>query len=305
MKRLLDCSASDFRKMEGKQLKQAIQASEGRVIVAEVLGEFAPLYPAITNAELAAAFGADLLLLNWFDVFRPVVNGLDVNEPDHMVERLKQLTGRPVGVNLEPVDPNAKQLEALASLPKGRMATAESLQQAKRLGVDFICLTGNPKTGVTNDEIVKAIETARAVLGEDALIIAGKMHAAGVADEAGSGIVSEEVVVRFIRAGADIVLMPAPGTVPGVTLDKTEKLVRVAHEHGALVMLTIGTSQEGADEHTIRQIALASKMAGADMHHIGDAGYHGIAVPENIMAYSIAIRGKRHTYIRMARSPLR
>lgn len=70
-------------------------------------------------------------------------------------------------------------------------------------------------------------------------------------------------------------------------------------------MLTIGTSQEGADEHTIRQIALASKMAGADMHHIGDAGYHGIAVPENIMAYSIAIRGKRHTYIRMARSPLR
>ncbi len=240
MKRLLDCSASDFRKMEGRQLKQAIQASEGRVIVAEVIGEFAPLYPAITNAELAAAFGADLLLLNWFDVFRPVVNGLDVNEPDHMVERLKQLTGRPVGVNLEPVDPNAKQLEALASLPKGRMATAESLQQAKRLGVDFICLTGNPKTGVTNDEIVKAIETARAVLGEDALIIAGKMHAAGVADEAGSGIVSEEVVVRFIRAGADIVLMPAPGTVPGVTLDKTEKLVRVAHEHGALVMLTIG-----------------------------------------------------------------
>ncbi|MBB6283281.1 DUF7916 family protein [Geobacillus subterraneus] len=305
MKRLLDCSASDFRKMDGKQLKRAIQASEGRVIVAEVIGEFAPLYPAVTNAELAAAFGADLLLLNWFDVFRPVVNGVDVNEPDHIVERLKQLTGRPVGVNLEPVDPNAKQLEELASLPKGRRAAAESLQQAKRLGVDFICLTGNPKTGVTNDEIVKAIETARSILGEDTLIIAGKMHAAGVAGETGSGIVTEEVVVRFIHAGADVVLMPAPGTVPGVTLDKTEKLVRVAHEHGALVMLTIGTSQEGADEHTIRQIALAGKMAGADLHHIGDAGYHGIAVPENIMAYSIAIRGKRHTYIRMARSPLR
>ncbi|WP_442781313.1 DUF7916 family protein [Clostridium sp. ZS2-4] len=27
-----------------------------------------------------------------------------------------------------------------------------------------------------------------------------------------------------------------------------------------------------------------------------------MAVPENIMDYSIAIRGKRHTYIRMARS---
>jgi hypothetical protein len=305
MKRLLDCSASDFRKMTGKQLKQSIQASEGRVIVAEVIGAFAPLYPAVTNAELAAAFGADLLLLNMFDVFQPIVNGLDTNEPNQMVKRLKQLTGRPIGVNLEPIDPNAKQLENFASLPKGRMATEESLQEAKRLGFDFICLTGNPKTGVTNNEIVKAIETARSVLGEDGLIIAGKMHAAGVANETGAGIVSEEVVVRFIRAGADVVLMPAPGTVPGVTLDKTEQLVRVAHEHGALVMLTIGTSQEGADENTIRQIALASKMAGADLCHIGDAGYHGIAIPENIMTYSIAIRGKRHTYIRMARSPLR
>ncbi|KAF0994691.1 haloacid dehalogenase-like hydrolase [Geobacillus sp. TFV-3] len=305
MKRLLDCAASDFRRMTGKQLKQSIQASEGRVMVAEVIGEFAPLYPAVTNAELAAAFGADLLLLNRFDVFRPVVNSLDVNEPDQIVERLKQLTGRPIGVNLEPVDPNAKRIEHFASLPSGRMATEESLQEAKRLGFDFVCLTGNPKTGVTNDEIVTALETARSVLGEDALIIAGKMHAAGVANETGGNIISEEIVVRFIRAGADIVLMPAPGTVPGVTLDKTEQLVRVAHEHGALVMLTIGTSQEGADESTIRQIALASKMTGADLHHIGDAGYHGIAVPENIMAYSIAIRGRRHTYIRMARSPLR
>ncbi|HLS52722.1 MAG TPA: haloacid dehalogenase-like hydrolase, partial [Tissierellaceae bacterium] len=66
---------------------------------------------------------------------------------------------------------------------------------------------------------------------------------------------------------------------------------------------TIGTSQEGADKQTIRNIALYSKMAGADIHHLGDAGMTvGMATPENIMAYSIAIRGKRHTYRRMARS---
>lgn len=220
MKRLLDCSASDFRRMNGKELKQSIQAAEGRTIVAEVIGSVAPLYPEVTNAELVAAFGADLILLNMFDVFQPMVNGLDAKEPNQIVERLKQLTGRPVGINLEPVDPNAKQLEKLASLPKGRMAAEESLLEAKRLGFDFICLTGNPKTGVTNDEIVRAIETARAVFGEEGLIIAGKMHAAGVANETGASIVSEEVVARFIHAGADIILMPAPGTVPGVTLEK-------------------------------------------------------------------------------------
>jgi hypothetical protein len=305
MKRLLDCSASDFRKMNGKELKQSIKASEGRVIVSEVIGAFQPLYPAVTNAELAAAFGADLLLLNFFDVFEPQVKGLDTNEHDQIVKRLKELTGRPIGLNLEPVDPNAKKLEELTELPKGRIATEESLHEAKRLGFEFVCLTGNPKTGVTNGEIVKAIEKAKHIFGDDGMIIAGKMHGAGVENETGGDIVSENVVEQFIKAGADVILMPSPGTVPGVTLEKTEKLVRFAHEKGALVMLTIGTSQEGADEQTIRQIALTSKMAGADLFHIGDAGYHGIAVPENIMSYSIAIRGKRHTYIRMARSPLR
>jgi len=46
-------------------------------------------------------------------------------------------------------------------------------------------------------------------------------------------------------------------------------------------------------------------MAGADLFHIGDAGYGGIAVPENILQYSLVIRGRRHTYLRMARSILR
>ena len=57
-----------------------------------------------------------------------------------------------------------------------------------------------------------------------------------------------------------------------------------------------------AVEATIRQIALMCKMAGADIHHIGDSGYMGMALPENITAYSVAIRGKRHTYRRMAMS---
>lgn len=129
------------------------------------------------------------------------------------------------------------------------------------------------------------------------------MHGAGVRKEAGSGIVSENVVAEFAGAGADVVLLPAVGTVPGTTLEKTEKkLVDAAHEQGALALTAIGTSQEGAAAATIRQMALNNKMAGADIHHIGDAGEHGIAVPENVMDYSIAIRGKRHTYVRMAAS---
>lgn len=305
MKRLLDCTASDFEKMNGQDLKQSILASEGRTILAEVIGSFTPYYPAVTNAEMASAFGADMILLNFFDVFNPAMEGLAQTEPNEIVRSLKKLTGRPVGLNLEPVDLHAKQLESLLQLPEGRLATEASLYKAKELGFDFVCLTGNPKTGVSNSEITKAIQKARQIFGEEGLIIAGKMHGAGVAGETGSSLMNEEVLHSFVEAGADIILIPSPGTVPGFTIEKTAKLVDIVHEKGALAILTTGTSQEGADEDTMKRIALNSKMAGADLYHIGDAGVAGIALPENITAYSIAIRGKRHTYVRMAASVLR
>ncbi|PLR92567.1 DUF7916 family protein [Bacillus sp. T33-2] len=305
MKRLLDCTATDFEQMTGQELKKAIIASEGRTILAEVIGSFMPLYPAVTNAEMAAAFGADMILLNFFDVLNPSMEGLHEENTDEIVRTLKKMLGRPVGLNLEPVDLQADQLEILQTLPEGRLATEKSLKRAKELGFDFVCLTGNPKTGVSNREIAKAIAKARGVFGEDGLIIAGKMHGAGVAGETGSLMMTEETLNTFIEAGADIILIPSPGTVPGFTVEKTGKLVDLVHAKGALAILTTGTSQEGADEDTIKRIALNSKMAGADLYHIGDAGATGIATPENIMAYSIVVRGRRHTFVRMASSVLR
>ena len=106
----------------------------------------------------------------------------------------------------------------------------------------------------------------------------------------------------FMAAGADIILLPAPGTVPGITQEYAHRLIEVVHSRGKLALTAIGTSQEGADVATIRQIALMCKMAGADIHHIGDSGYVGMALPENIMAYGTVIRGIRHQYHRMAQS---
>ncbi|MBU9711877.1 haloacid dehalogenase-like hydrolase [Evansella tamaricis] len=304
MKRLLDCTASDFFSMNATELKQAIKASEGRTILSEVIAPAPPHYPSVTNLELAGAFGADILLLNLFDVFDPFVAG-DVLSGKDLIYQLKKLTGRPIGLNLEPVDKNAKAFETLYELPEGRTASDASLEKVKELGFDIVCLTGNPKTGVSNSQIRDAIQRSKKILGDDVLIIAGKMHSAGVEGEDGSQIVTEDAILQFVEAGADVILLPAPGTVPGITVEETRRNVNIAKKNGALTMLTIGTSQEGADESTIKQIALNSKMAGADIHHIGDAGYTGIAIPENITAYSIAIRGKRHTYVRMATSALR
>lgn len=89
MKRILDCTASDFAQMNGQQLKQAIRASEGRVMLSETMSSVQSLYPSVTNAELASAFGADLLLLNVFDVFQPEVKGLPKTEPKQVIKTLK------------------------------------------------------------------------------------------------------------------------------------------------------------------------------------------------------------------------
>lgn len=298
MKRILNCTASDFAKMNKQDLLQSIVASEGRTMIAEVMCHTTPLYPGLTNAEYAAAFGADMILLNFFDVNEPIIEGLEKAEATETMKQIKRLVGRPVGINLEPTDPEAEAVESLEELPEGRRATAASLKKAAELGVDFVCLTGNPKTGVTNKAILESIKMAKKL---GLLIIAGKMHGAGAKES----LVNDKTIKEFVAAGADIVLVPGVGTVPGVTLAKTERFIETAHESGALALTAIGTSQEGAEKETIQQIALYNKMAGADIHHIGDAGVNGIADPERIMDYSIAIRGKRHTYIRMASSILR
>ncbi len=118
----------------------------------------------ITNAEFVTSLGADIIMLNIFDVDHPVINGLPEVAPEDTIHEIKRLTG--------------------------------------------------------------------------------KMHASGILSESGEKILTKEDAEAFIEAGADI-------------------------------------------------------------HHIGDSGYMGMALPENITAYSVAIRGKRHTYRRMAMSLVR
>lgn len=303
-KRLLDCCASDLVSMDKAQLLHAIRASEGRVMVSETIAITQPLLNSVTNAELAASQGADILLINMFDSENPQIQGLPTDiAPEQTLHELQRLTGRIIGVNLEAVDPEFTVAhEDLWKMKPGRAATAENARKLVAMGAKILVLTGNPNNGVSNRALGIAAGEIREAVGDSAVIISGKMHGAGVVRESGSAIISEEDVAWFAAQGTDIVLLPAPGTVPGMSQQRVAELIDVAHAHGVLAMTTIGTSQEGADVSTIRQIALMSKMAGADLHHIGDTGYMGIALPENILAYSVAIRGVRHTYTRIARS---
>ena len=305
MKRMLDCQGSDFARMSREELLYAITHAEGRTVACETIGSIQPMLGDITNAEFAAAMGADILLLNIFDVQNPVIRALPKTEPENVIRKLKELTGRPVGINLEPVEQVLSSLdpeENMWAMTDGRKATLENARKAADMGVNMILLTGNPGVGVTNAAIVQTLELYKKELGHRLILAAGKMHASGIVTEGAENIITKADVKAFAEAGADIILLPAPGTVPGISMEYVRELIAYAHSLGCLTITAIGTSQEGADIATIRQIALMCKMAGTDIHHLGDSGYGGMALPENIQAYSIAVRGIRHTYRRMAGS---
>jgi hypothetical protein len=91
-KRMLDCVASDFAGFSKEDFLSAIAGSEGRVIACESIGVVPPMLGNITNAEFTAAMGADILLLNMFDVEHLIIQGLPDVPPDQCIRELKRLT---------------------------------------------------------------------------------------------------------------------------------------------------------------------------------------------------------------------
>ena len=297
MKRLLSSTSSELLNYNKEELLEAIKLSEGRTIVSEIIGSESLLRD-LSNAEVAAAFGADILLLNLFDLERPSFKNIGGSNAAEIVNEIKRLTGRPLGINLEPVINQNSGQENFLELSSGRKATKENIKKAVKTGFEMITFTGNPSVGVSNQAIIEAVKVADQKFGDHIIITAGKMHMAGIDED----YLAAKYIDSLISAGTDIILLPAPGTVPGIDLNSLKEIIKLIHHRGKLALTAIGTSQESADEETIKEIALMSKMAGADIQHIGDAAYGGIALPENIMTLSKTIRGKRHTFRRMALS---
>ncbi len=306
MKRLLDFSAKDFLEVSPLDLKQAILASEGRTIMAENVPTHHPFLNGVTNAELERAAGADLLMFNALDLLHPIIRGVPDDITENPITWIKRATGRAIGVNLEPVDLNAPMNEERTEISIGRIVSPKTLKEAQKLGFSFICLTGNPGAGVSNKAIKNAIQLSREHY--DGLIIAGKMHGAGV-DEP---VMNLEIAKDFISAGIDVLLVPAPYTVPYFMEQDLREIVDYVKafnvgktiKEKVLILTANGTSQDSSDIDTIKKIGLASKACGADIQHIGDS-FNGICLPQNIFALGQAIRGYRHQMIMLGKSNYR
>ena len=201
-KRLLDCTASDVKAFTKEDWLYSIGANEGRTLACETIGTVLPLFGDVTNAEVAASLGADILLLNIFDVENPIIQGLPDVKPEERVRELKRLTGRMIGINLEPVESGyeGEDPDNMWKMSPGRMATLKNAVKACEMGVDMVLLTGNPGNGVSNQAITDTLKTLKCELGDKLILAAGKMHASGILSEAGEHIITEKDVEEFIGA---------------------------------------------------------------------------------------------------------
>lgn len=63
-KRIFDYTAHDFKTASRQQLVDSIRNSEGRTVMVENVVAITPPIDMVSGAEIAAAFGADMITLN-------------------------------------------------------------------------------------------------------------------------------------------------------------------------------------------------------------------------------------------------
>lgn len=295
--RILD-QLTNAEKRTKKAWLDSIAASCGRAVLCELFTSKTPMLGDVSNVELAAAFGADLILLNDFEPGQSTLKGLPL--PFDSISALKRQVGSSIGIDLYVINDENKDWPTA-----GLSATEDNVALAVGRGFDFINLVADPVAGVSNAALIEALSGLPQALKDEIPIMCGRMNMAGLTEPI-EEVFSADFVQSLAKAGASVFVMPLVGTAQGMTMDLAASLVKACRKEGLLVMTGIGSSQEGADTDIIKTLALMARQVGSDIHHLGDAGYiSGVATPENIMAYSIAIKGKRHTYRRMAASPNR
>lgn len=300
--RIINCSKKDFEQMSPMDLKESIYKSEGRTIMGQhLIFSNTGLVKGVTNTELMFAFGADMVMLNTYNLNdtkqNPGMQGLSIRE-------LKQRCNRPVGIYLGCPGKNMPAEKKMYDL-EGMLATPEHVEKAISEGVDFMILGGNPGCGTSIADVINTTRWIKEKYQDQVFLFAGKwedgVHERVLGDPLAARD-AKDTIRELIDAGADCIDLPAPGSRAGISVSMIRNLVEYVHSYKpkTLAMTFLNSSVESADTDTIRMVALKMKETGADIHAIGDGGFAGCSTPENVQQLSFSIKGKHYTYFRMA-----
>lgn len=333
--RYLNDVGDRFVKAGRQEMVRGIRKACGRVVVGETITYRQNLIDGVSNIELLKACGCDMVLINHYDMDMPMIPGLTsskegiekffslwnesgskgkVPDPkliegefqDYFLESLgfgrtlsdvSRLAGIQVGIVLLCMEDNGK-------IPPSLLANEENARRAVEHGANFISLICSSE--VSTKDLAKYIKAVRSGLGEHGLVKAGKMPAGGFVFQGKTEeYMTEEEIREIAESGADVLILPGPGTAQGFTVETVKRWIDFAHGCGILAETAVAASLEGADPETIKRFAADGRTAGADLQQIGDSVYGGISSPENVLAFSQAIKGVRHTLRRIALSPVR
>ena len=170
--RLISATGDDIEKMSPMELKESILRSEGRVVMGQhLLFAGSGLVRGVTNSELMFAFGADMVMLNTFDLDNldnnPGLCGLSFQE-------LKQKCRRPMGIYLGCPKAGSEDGGKKALYRReGMLASDEHVQKCIDLGADFIVLGGNPGSGTSIHDVVEATKRIKAKFQDSIFVFAG------------------------------------------------------------------------------------------------------------------------------------
>lgn len=318
-KRLLDFTPKEVLQLDKKTYLDGIRASEGRTIGAFMSPSLPNLIDKVSNLEACAAFGADIIYLEYYDYDNLQMPGLPSKNPadDNVyetmrcqlgkgwsIEELKTLVGRPIGTGvLVPRD----EYEYSSGLANTLRFSKERILSIQKSGFTHVMIAGDHQ-----ESLLRAVEQTAEWIGDSVIIESGILHGPGYIDECYPvsynlrDISSPEFVAKLAQNGADIVLVPAAGVTPGITLDYVTELVTAIHEENTLASAAAVQSTESADVGTAQTIATINKMCGIDILYAGAGGLNAsMPQPEFLQALSIAVRGKRNTYRVMCQSPMR
>lgn len=282
-KSLLDCTPNEFSALKRDEILRGIGISGGKVLASMVNGNVSSCGGDLTNAELCAAYGAEILILDQFDAENPFIEGLPaVKQPMDTIRMVKKLTGRLIGIRLLAAGP-----ESHKKLSRGMIATPQNAVKAAAMGANVLLIAGD------HSSIKDALREIRKAIGDEMILFAGNGNC-------GNEFPTIDDINGYINNGADGVLLQGPGTMPGCTEEWCAERIAHIHYRGKLAIVSVGNGMENADSDTVKRIAFSAKLAGADLHLFGDDGVMGIADPEVFMAYSLVIRGRKETLRRMA-----
>ncbi|NMC59599.1 MAG: hypothetical protein GYA51_09500, partial [Candidatus Methanofastidiosa archaeon] len=183
----------------------------------------------VSNAEIAAAFGADIVMVDTFQPTDPYIPGWVSKNPEddeetkdiqipmgrgYSLKEIRTLVGRPVACMLL-FHGNSNAASTVRHYGE-ILATPENAEKAIESGADMIAVGG----WAPLDIVIKNIREIRKITKGKAILEYFRPHGPGLIGQTGTelnpeGLISEDEIKIYLDLGVDVIGLAGPGTYPG------------------------------------------------------------------------------------------